>query len=50
MLTLKARQHYGVRFFLGYNLQPSHSVTSAEWMNSLACGISYVVMPCGKRR
>ncbi len=49
-LTLKARQHYGVRFFLDYNLQPSHSVTSAEWMNTLACGISYVVMPSGKKK
>ena len=44
-LTLKPRRDYAVRFFVDYNLQPSHSPGSAEWMSTLSSGISYVVMP-----
>ena len=39
-LTFRAHQHFGVRFFLDYNLQPSHSSHSGEWMNTLTCGAS----------
>ena len=39
--SYKAREHYGIRFFLDYNLQPSHSEKSGEWMNTLAIGTSF---------
>lgn len=42
-LTFRAREHCGVRFFLDYNLQPSHSAGSSEWMNTLTCGASVAV-------
>lgn len=34
----QARERYGIRFFLDYNLQPSHSKESGEWMSTLAVG------------
>ena len=42
-LTFKARKHCGVRFFIDYNLMPSHSEGSPEWMNTLTCGTSIAV-------
>ena len=42
-LTIKAKEHYGMRFFLDYNLIPSHNAGSAEWMNTLTCGASIAV-------
>lgn len=41
--TFKVTAHYGVRFFVDYNLQPSHTVGSKEWMNTLTCGASFAV-------
>ena len=43
-LAFKATEYYGIRFFLDYNLQPSHNKTSKEWMNTLACGVSFAVL------
>lgn len=43
-VTYKAREHYGLRLFLDYNLLPSHSRKSGEWMNLLSAGTSFVVM------
>ena len=34
-LTFKAKEYYGIRFFLDYNLLPSHSRNSGEYMNCL---------------
>lgn len=42
-VTFKAKEHLGVRFFLDYNLMPSHSAGSSEWMNTLTCGASIAV-------
>ena len=42
-LTFKAKEHLGARFFLDYNLTPSHSAGSSEWMNTLTCGTSIAV-------
>ena len=42
-LTFKAKEHYGMRFFLDYNLMPSHSAGSSEWMNTLTCGASVAI-------
>ena len=39
----KAKENYGIRFFLDYNLQPSHSKHSGEWMNTLAVGTTFGV-------
>lgn len=39
----KAKGQYGIRFFLDYNLIPSHSKHSGEWMNTLAVGSSFGV-------
>lgn len=44
-LTFKAGRHYGLRLFMDYDLQPSHSHTSGEYMNRLTPGLSFVVMP-----
>jgi len=41
--SYKAKENYGIRFFLDYNLQPSHSKHSGEWMNTLAVGTSFGV-------
>lgn len=43
-LTYRATLHYGLRFFLDYNLIPSHSRGSREWMNTLTCGAALSVM------
>ena len=41
--SYKAKEYYGIRFFLDYNLQPSHSKKSGEWMNTLAVGTTFGV-------
>lgn len=43
-MTFKARNQYAMRFFLDYNLQPSHSKTSGEWMNTFSIGSAFIVM------
>lgn len=42
--SFKANKNYGIRFFLDYNLQPSHNKASGEWMNTLACGASFALL------
>lgn len=42
--SFKANNNYGIRFFLDYNLQPSHNKASREWMNTLACGASFALL------
>lgn len=42
-LTFKAKEYYGIRFFLDYNLSPSHSKSSREWMNTLVSGLSFMI-------
>ena len=42
-LTFKAKEHYGVKFFLDYNLLPPHSKDSSEHMNMLICGSSFMI-------
>lgn len=42
-LTFKAQERCDLRFFLDYDLKPSHSTGSSEWMNALTCGISLAI-------
>ncbi len=42
--TFRANERYGLRFFVDYNLQPSHNKASAEWMNTIVCGLSFSIM------
>lgn len=42
-LTFKAKEHYGIRFFLDYNLLPSHSKNSGESMNMITLGSSFMI-------
>lgn len=42
-LTFKARQHYNMRFFLDYDVLPSHSKLSGEYMNRLTLGTSFAI-------
>ena len=42
-LTFRATEHYGMKLFLDYNLMPSHSRGSGEWMNTLAVGAAFMV-------
>ena len=42
-LTFKAKAHYGIRFFLDYDLLPSHSKNSGEYMNMLTLGSSFMI-------
>lgn len=42
--SFKANNNYGIRFFIDYNLQPSHNKASKEWMNTLACGASFALL------
>lgn len=42
-VTFRAQMHYSMRLFLDYNLQPSHSRQSHEWMNTLCAGASFAV-------
>ncbi len=41
--TFRANRNYGIRFFIDYNLQPSHNKASGEWMNTLAYGASFAL-------
>ena len=41
--SYKAKENYGIRFFLDYNLQPSQSKKTGEWMNTLAVGTTFGV-------
>ncbi len=40
--SYKAKENYGIRFFLDYNLQPSQA-KKREWMNTLAVGTTFGV-------
>ncbi len=42
--TFRPHERYGLRFFVDYNLQPSHNRASAEWMNTVVCGLSFSIM------
>lgn len=42
-LTFKAKEYYGIRFFLDYNLLSSHSRNSGEYMNMLTLGSSFMI-------
>lgn len=42
-LTFKAKEYYGILFFLDYNLLPSHSRNSGEYMNMLTLGSSFMI-------
>ena len=42
-LTFKAKEYYGIRFFLDYNVLPSHSSNSGEYMNMLTLGSSFMI-------
>ena len=43
-LSFKANSSYGMKLFLDYNLLPSHSKSSYEYMNMLTLGTSFVVL------
>ncbi|ADV45130.1 phosphatase PAP2 family protein [Bacteroides helcogenes] len=42
-INYKAKEHFGFRVFLDYNLLPPHSTGSKEWMNTLTLGSSFVI-------
>lgn len=42
-LSYRAGNGYSMRLFLDYNLQPSHSRGSGEWMNVLTLGTSFAI-------
>lgn len=42
-LTFRASHHYGVKLFMDYNLLPSHSKSSGEYMNQLVGGASFQI-------
>ncbi len=42
--TFRANNDYGIRFFIDYNLLPSHNKASKEWMNTLSCGASFALL------
>ncbi len=42
-LAFQAKEYYGIRFFLDYNLLPSHSKNSSERMNTLTFGSSFMI-------
>ena len=44
-VTFKAKPHYGISFFLDYDLRPSHSRGSREHMNILTAGASFMIVP-----
>lgn len=43
LLTFRASHHYGVKLFMDYNLLPSHSKSSGEYMNQLVGGASFQI-------
>ncbi len=42
-VTYRAAEHYNSRLFVDYNLLPSHSKGSREWMSTLAAGLSFAI-------
>lgn len=42
-VTFNAKLHYGMRFFLDYDLMPSHSKGSNEYMNKLTPGMAFMI-------
>ncbi len=42
--TFRVHERYGLRFFVDYNLLPSHNKANAEWMNMVVYGISFSIM------
>lgn len=42
-VTFNESKHYGIRFFLDYNLMPAHSRGSREWMSTFTLGSSFAV-------
>lgn len=42
-LSFRTNDRYSVRLFMDYNLQPSHSRHSHEWMNTLTLGTAFAV-------
>lgn len=42
-MTFRATEHYGMKLFLDYNLIPSHSRGSMEWMNTMTIGSAFVI-------
>lgn len=42
--TFRVSERYGLSFFVDYNLLPSHNNASKEWMNTIACGLSFSIM------
>ena len=43
-LTFRATRHYGMKLFLDYNLMPSHSWRSGEWMNTMTAGSAFMIL------
>ncbi len=43
-VSFRAKEHYGIRFFADYNLLPSHSRGSHEYMNTFVLGTSFMVL------
>lgn len=43
--SFNVNSDYCMRFFMDYNLQPSHNRDSKEWMNTLTCGMSFAILP-----
>ena len=42
-LTFQEKAHYGIRFLLDYDILPSHSKNSEEYMNMLTLGSSFMI-------
>lgn len=42
-MTYKAKEHYGFRFFLDYNILPAHSDVSREYIHMLVPGASFII-------
>lgn len=42
-VTYRAAERYNTRLFVDYNLLPSHSKGSREWMSTLAAGLSFAI-------
>lgn len=40
----KANNRYALRFFIDYNLQPSHNKKSKEWMSTMTCGAGFAIL------
>lgn len=43
-MTFRATGHYGMKLFVDYNLMPSHSRGSMEWMNTVTIGSAFMVL------